>query len=69
MSKNKFNNDIYDMYEVECNKNRILEKENKTLKLDNSNLRYELDYLKKSSDNKIKKAVDEATCPLNKKNQ
>lgn len=67
MSKNKFNNDIYDMYEVECNKNRILEKENKTLKLDNSNLRYELDYLKKSSDNKIKKAVDEATCSLNKK--
>ena len=68
MSKNKFNNDIYDMYEKEYDKNKILSKENQTLKLENSNLKYELEYLKKSTDNKIKSSVDKATFSLINKN-
>ena len=68
MSKEKFINDIYAMFEAECNKNEILEKEIKSLKLENSNLKYELNYFKKSSDNKTKKAVDDATDSLKTEN-
>lgn len=68
MSKNNFNNDIYDMYVKEYENNLVLLKENKTLKLDNANLKYELDYMSKSVDNKIKNAVDKATTPLIIKN-
>ena len=44
MSKYKINNDIYDMYEEDYNKNILLSKENKTLRLEIANLKYELDY-------------------------
>ena len=64
MSRSKYNNDIYDMYESEYNKNIDLTKENKNLKLEVSTLKYDLKYLKESTDNKIKKAVDKATIPL-----
>ena len=55
MSRSKFNNDIYDIYEKEYNKNLILRKENKNLKLEISTLKYELKYIEKSANNKIKK--------------
>ncbi len=69
MSRSKFNNDIYDMYEEEYNKNIILTKENKSLKLEISTLKYELNYIEKSNDNKIKKAVEKETIPLVERNK
>lgn len=64
MSKNNYNNDIYEMYEEECNKNILLSKENWNLRLENSNLKYELQYKKESFDNKIKSEVESSTTPL-----
>ena len=60
----KYNNDIYSMYEEQYNKNIKLSKENKKLKFEISNTKYELDYLKKSTQNKIQKEVNKATTPL-----
>lgn len=68
MSRSKFNNDTYLMYEEECNKNNSLNKKIKKYKLEISNLKYELDYLQKSFDNKIKKAIENETTELKKAN-
>lgn len=61
MKKEKYNNEIYKMYEEEYNKNLILSKEIKILRSEISGLKSELNYLKKSEDNKIKNSVDKAT--------
>lgn len=61
---NKYNNQIYKMYEEEYNKNVALSKENKTLKSKISSLEYELKYLKKSTENKIQNSVQKATTQL-----
>lgn len=63
-----YNQNIYMMYEEECEKNILLSKENSALKLENSNLKYELDYIKKSLDKKIDNSVSKATKPLIKEN-
>ena len=68
MSRSKYNNDIYSMYEEECLKNKILKQEQKDLKLENSNLKYELKYQKDSFENKIKISIEKATSPLIKEN-
>ena len=60
----KYNNEIYKMYEDEVIKNGKANKEIKKLKLELQNIKYELDYLKKSTENKIQKEVDKATTPL-----
>ena len=60
----KYNNDIYLMYEEECNKNILLNKQINQYKLENNNLQYELNYKIKSFDNKIDKAIKAATTPL-----
>ena len=52
------------MYEKEYNKNILLTTEIKSLKLEITNLRYELDYSKKTIDNKIKNSVEKATSSL-----
>ena len=44
MNRSKYNNDIYSMYEEECLKLKKIEQENRNLKLENSNLKYELEY-------------------------
>ncbi len=68
MSRSKFDNDIYLMYEKECNKNSLLHKEIKEYKLEIYNLKYELDYLKKSTKNKIENAVQKETILLKQEN-
>lgn len=60
----KNNDSIYNMYEDECNKNKILYKERRELKLEISNLKYELKYHKDSMQNKIKKEIEKGTTPL-----
>ena len=60
----KYNNDIYSMYEEECNKNILLNKQINQYKLENNNLQYELNYKIKSFGNKIDKAIKDATTPL-----
>lgn len=69
MSRSKFNNDIYLMYEEEYNKNNLLNKEIKKYKLEISNLKYEIDYLQKSFDNKIIKVVEKETTELKSTNE
>ena len=69
MSRSKFNNDIYDMYEKEYNKNLILRKENKNLKLEILTLKYELKYIEKSANNKIKKELEKEITPLVERNK
>ena len=69
MSRSKFNNDIYDMYEKEYDKNLILRKENKNLKLEISTLKYELKYIEKSANNKIKKELEKEITPLVERNK
>lgn len=64
MTKRNINNDIYCMYEEEYNKNLELSKENKKLKFEMTNIKYELDYLKKSTQNKIEKMIYKVTEPL-----
>lgn len=68
MSKNKYNNDIYSMYEEECCKNKELLKVIKNLKLDIENLKYELDYKTDSFQQMIKSQIEKATSPLIKEN-
>lgn len=58
---NKYNNEIYKMYEEEYNKNVVLSKEIKTLKTKIASLEYDLNYLKKSTENKIKNSIEKAT--------
>ncbi len=55
--KNKFNNDIYSMYEEEYNKNILLTKKINDYKLELENLKYELKYQSKSLENKIRTAT------------
>lgn len=69
MSRSKFNDDIYNMYEEECNKNKILSKELQNIKLENSNLKYELKYQKDSMENKIKALIKKVTSPLIEENE
>ncbi len=52
--KNKFNNDIYSMYEEEYNKNILLTKKINDYKLELENLKYELKYQSNSLENKIR---------------
>lgn len=68
MKREKYNNDIFKMYEKECNKNKLLNKEIKNYKLEISNLKYELYYQQNSFDNKIMKAVKNATTPIEDEN-
>ena len=63
MQKN-YNNSIYEMYEEEYNKNQILEKEINKLKLENSTLKYELKYIKKTAEDRIKKEINKVTDKL-----
>ena len=60
----KYDNDIYSMYEEECNKNILLNKQINQYKLENNNLQYELNYKIKSIGNKIDKVIKDATTPL-----
>ena len=62
--RSNYNKEIYKMYENECNKNSALSKEIKNLKLEKSNLNYELKYQRESFENKIRKSTEEATFPL-----
>ncbi len=62
--RSNYNNEIYIMYEDECNKNSALSKEIKNLKLEKSNLCYELKYQKDSFENKIKKEKEKVAYPL-----
>jgi len=55
--KNKFNNDVYSMYEEEYNKNILLIQKNKNCKLELDNLKYELKCQSKNLENKIRKAT------------
>ena len=48
MKKYNYNNEIYLMYEEECQKNLKLINEQKSLRLENFNLKYELEYKSKS---------------------
>ncbi len=64
MSRNKFNNDIYNMYEEECLKNKDLTKELEYTKLENKNLKYELKYQKDSFEQKIKTEIEKASSSL-----
>lgn len=68
MSKNKYNNDIYAMYEEECLKNKKLEQEKRNLKLENTNLKYELDYKNNSFEKKIKSEIEKVVSPLVEEN-
>ncbi|MGN1330794.1 MAG: transposase [Clostridia bacterium] len=68
MSRNKYNNDIYSMYLEECSKNKDLTKELKYTKLENENLKYELNYKNDSFEQKIKYEIEKATLPLIEKN-
>ena len=68
MKERKISNAIFNMYEEEYNKNLILSKEIRNQKLKNSNLKYDLEYLKKSINIKIEKSVEEATEKLIKQN-
>ena len=54
MTKYNYNNDIYSIYEEEYQKNLRLNNEQKSLKLENLNLKYELEYKSKSFDKKFK---------------
>lgn len=60
MSRSNYNDSLYKMYEDEVNKNTILAKENKNLKLENDCLKYDL----KIANNKITLEVEKATTPL-----
>lgn len=68
MSRSKYNNDIYSMYEEECLKVKKLEEEKRELKLENENLKYELDYKNSSFDKKVKSEVEKAISPFIEEN-
>ena len=68
MTKYNYNNDIYSMYEEEYQKNLRLNNEQKSLKLENLNLKYELEYKSKSFDKKLKYEVEKAVVSLKEQN-
>ena len=68
MKKYKYNNDIYSMYEEEYQKNIKLNSEQKSLKLEIFNLKYELDYMNKSFENKLKHEIEKEVSPLKEEN-
>lgn len=61
MNKNKYNNYIYTIYLEECLKNKDLTKELKYTKLENENLKYELNYKNDSFEQKIKSEIEKVT--------
>ncbi len=67
--KNKFNNDIYSMYEKTIEKNEQLIKELKKEKLEIANLKYQLNYQNKSFQNKLEKEIKKGNQPLLEENQ
>lgn len=68
MKKYKYNNDIYSMYEDEYQKNIKLNSEQKSLKLEIFNLKYELDYINKSFENRLKHEIEKEVVPLKEEN-
>ena len=56
------------MYEEECLKLKKIEQENRNLKLENSILKYELEYKNKSLEKKIKSEIEKAISPLIEEN-
>ena len=68
MKKYKYKNDIYSMYEEEYQKNIKLNCEQKILKLEIFNLKYELDYMNKSFENKLKHEIEKEVVPLKEEN-
>lgn len=62
--KKNYNDDIYIMYEEECKSNIKLNNEIKNLKLEISNLKYELKYKSDSFDIKLNSEIEKATKPL-----
>ena len=66
--RTSYNNDIYRMYEEEYTKNVNNTKLIKELKVELSSLKYDYDYLKKSTNSKIQNAVEKATTPLVEEN-
>lgn len=69
MSRNKYNNDIYSMYLEEYSKNKDLTKELKYTKIENENLKYELNCKNASFEQKLKSEIEKITKPLLAKNQ
>ena len=57
MYKNKYNDDIYSMYEEEANKNKLLTDENASLKLEVYVLKRELNKSENKIDNEVKQAI------------
>lgn len=68
MRLQSYNNNLYQMYEEEYNRNIKLSKEIKELKLNNTNLQYELKRFKKNIDNRITTEVTKATTTLSSEN-
>lgn len=68
MRLQSYNNNLYQMYEEEYNRNIKLSKEIKELKLNNTNLQYELKRFKKNIDNRIITEVTKATDTLSSEN-
>ena len=68
MRLQSYNNNLYQMYEEEYNRNIKLSKEIKELKLNNTNLQYELKRFKKNIDNRITTEVTKATDTLSSEN-
>ena len=68
MRLQSYNNNLYQMYEEEYNRNIKLSKEIKELKLNNTNLQYELKRFKKNIDNRITTEVTKATATLSSEN-
>ena len=63
-----YNNDIYKMYEEQFNQNEKKDLIIKDLKLEIANLKYELDYFKKSHEKKVISEVKKVEEPLKKEN-
>ncbi len=57
MKKNKYNDDIYSMYEKEVNKNKLLTKEYASLKLEECILKRKINETKNKIDNEINREI------------
>ena len=68
MRLESYSNNLYQMYEEECNKNINLSKEIKELKLNNTNLQYELKRFQNNIENRITTEVIKATATLSSEN-
>ncbi len=68
MKKYNYNNEIYLMYEEEYQKNLKLINKQKSLRLENFNLKYELEYKSKSFEKKLKFEIEKAIAPLKEQN-